>query len=500
MSYPIVNGTGKALDARTGEVLARDARAPISQLPALAGGITEAQYERYRMLQALMTRVEQLHAGSTDPRLADVHGAGAHPIRTLTDRMHPTTRKHEVKMLVWHLMRQYLPILDATIGKHRRALEGDVVITSDDEGLQEALTGFWTDVPAGYLGGRASYRGGDTYLNMLAENADEYGVGVGEIQPDEQGTEIRRLVAPNMRTVSMEDRDNDDVWELYQTQGGSRKRIDDSPLVQVMAFRPATENPWPPPLAWSLEKTAEAILRMMEALINGWWRFGDPSMLVGINYDPEANPQLTSEETEEGQDGGPIEIPEALLALIQAWNHVMQQRRAGKVGDVFAWAPGGELTQEVIGQVDATLMKFFTDHQSRLNAEVVAHAECPIWMFPQLEQSGDGLGSERSTNMGLVAATAAEKRNRLKERLAREILDTHLVLQGDGRFVGRYEIAFDRISLIDEQAEAEAALTQAEADAQTIENVEMLFSPEGERRWPEGSEADEYLQEREVLR
>ena len=237
------------------------------------------------------------------------HGQYRHPILQLTRDLHGYGVHHDTQMLLWHAMREYIPPLDAAIS-NRRALEGDLLIEADDEGLEEELRDWWELIPVGILGEQSTYQGGDVYLNMLSDNADEYGLGVGEKLLERGGTGIRRLVAPNMRTISSADRDQDGIFELYQNSTdqleredidpGDLSRLDNRPTVDVMAFRPSTENEWPYPLAWSLKQTGEAFLRIVESTINGWWRFGDPSMHFNLQFDAEAEPDLVT--VQQGDD------------------------------------------------------------------------------------------------------------------------------------------------------------------------------------------------------
>src|SRR5690606_2568127 len=132
----------------------------------------------------------------------------------------------------------------------------------------------------------------------------------------------------------------------YQAQGqrGSR-RIDDSPLVQTLTFSATSEHPWPVPLAWPLVKTTEAVLRMYESVINGWWQFGDPSLAVRFNYDKDASPATTTAI----QYGKGADVPVEVLMLKEGLEAVMAARRQGKVGHVYGWSTGGSVEIDPLG-------------------------------------------------------------------------------------------------------------------------------------------------------
>jgi hypothetical protein len=452
---------------------------------------------------AARTYAMQLHA---DPRIADADTAAYHPIRQIVERAYGFGVEHDVQLLIYHLIRQYIPTLDAAI-KNRRQLEGYPHIVSKDQRLADALNDWLFDVPVGYLGGRASLSGLHVYANMMADNADEYGLSAGEIQVDEQGREIMRLVVPNVRTLSLHDENQDGLHELFQTQKGQRVRLDDNLLVQVLSFTYSAETVWPVPMAWSLLRSTEAVLRMYESVINGWWRFGDPSLLLGIEYpESEQGPQM---EALALPDGTSVSFPTSVRMMKYALEGVMKGRRSGNVGDAYLYTEGGgKIVNQVLGEVDATLMRYFKEQSSVFEGHIIAHSDTPVWMYPHIEQSGDGLGSARSNNQALICATAAGRRNDRKEAVIRDVLDTHLLLSGDARYVGKYEVAFESANILDEKYEADTQKVQAEADAAIIENCFQLFpGGEAERQdenEPAGSriltdEQRRYLEEKGVL-
>ena len=433
-----------------------------------------------------------------------IGSASRQPILKIVDRLPGSGPAHQTQLLLWHVMREYIPTLDAAIG-NRRQLEGNLVIESEDEGLQDELRTFWDGILVGRLDGEASFRGGDFYLNMLAENADEYGLSAGEMIVSDDARSISRLVVPNTRSLSTADRNGDGLFELYQNDPSllerpdvdrtELSRLDNRPTVQSLAFRPSTESEWPYPLAWSLKKVGEAFLRIVDSTINGWWRFGDPSMLFNLEFDPDSEFETVTISPEEGGQSAQ-DVPQALVWLKEGMEATMKARRQGNVGDMYSYVDGGELSSEVIGEIDSTLMGFVQEHQGHLAAQIIEHSHTPPWMYPSITQVGDGLGSSRSTNMALVAAVAAGKRNDLKRPLAREILNTELTLRGDSQYVGQFSLSFDELSIVDEKVRAEADLTEAQAEQIAINNAGVAFTEDGERRFT--GEAEQMLQRKGV--
>jgi hypothetical protein len=305
-----------------------------------------------------------------------------------------------------------------------------------------------------------------------------------------------------VRTIETSDRDGDGLHEVFQsqsrktdgvnTQGRTMQRIDDKPTVQTLAFRPSGEDPWPYPLAWSAVRSTEAVLRMYESVLNGWWRFGDPSLMSKMQFDSDSNPDMVTLPGA-GPDGGDLQMPAALLMLKDSLKKVMEARRSGQVGDAYAYADGGEIDVETLGEVDNTLMEYFREHASVFDGHVISAAPLPAFLFPHVETAGDGLGSARSQSMASIAATATVRRNHLKAELAREVLNTELTLRGDAEFVGEFSIDFEAVDIMDDKLRAEAAKVSAEADALEIQNAVQAYTEAGDRRF--GGEAERALEE-----
>lgn len=422
--------------------------------------------------------------------------ASRHRLLQLTDKLEgPFGLGHDVRLLVLHAMRTYVPTLAAAIYL-RRVLEGDVYPVSDDEGLQTALRERWEEIPVGFVEGAGTLRGGNTYLDTLASAADEYGQAVGEIVTDRQGTEVERLVVPNVRTLSFRQVPNPnaarDRYELVQNDRRGQTPLA-GPLVQTLAFRQAHEHPWPEAMASSLVQTSEVTLRMFQSVSDGWWRFGDPSMLLGLQYGKEASPETT---VVPGANGG-TEVPTDLLLMKNTVEAVMNARRNGHVGDAYVAAVDAEIVNEVLGDVDATLMRYFAEQASTFDAYLVPHSDVPVWLFPTIQRAGDGLGGALSQNQAAIATTGAHKRNWKKRRLGKHVLDTVLLTGGEARHQSRYEMEATEVNVLDEKLIAETRQATATAIATEIENAAQLFDEDGNRRF--SGEAEAYLEEREVL-
>lgn len=391
-----------------------------------------------------------------------------HPILQITRTRYGHGHLKELQLVVYHVMRRYVPTLDTAI-ENRRMLEGSLSVESEDERVEDQIEDFIDNVAVGYID-EAPQRGLDTYLDLLSDKADEYGFAAGEVIVE--NGQIDRLVGPNPRTLTIMDRDGDGLDEVYQSRTSRAKseredrRIDDKSTVHTLTFTHPTEQGWPRPLAWSLVTNTEAVLRMYEAVANGWYRFGDPSMLFTEEYDLDADP-----DTKSGDDGN---IPASTESLANQILTVMQKRKRGKTSDAFHAVQGAEVSAEVIGQADQSLLEYFNEHQSVYGGMVVSASQTPRWMYPNLDLSGDGMNSTRAENENSLAAEAAKKRDERRMSVAERIIDMHLTLSGNARMVGEYELGWDRQSLANKKLEAQARKLRAEGDAQAIKNANVL--------------------------
>lgn len=166
----------------------RSSRSPGDLGPRAGASVNDTQGLPSGNAMAMLMQAEQLsqtinRSLSSDgdgPQVAGYQGYGRDPIQGVVKSLSGHGYAHRLQMLTWHLMRQYSPTLDNVINICRM-LEGDTVIRSEDEGLERELTERYRSIPIGYMASEASQTGLSSYLNLMADAADEYGLGVGEM-------------------------------------------------------------------------------------------------------------------------------------------------------------------------------------------------------------------------------------------------------------------------------------------------------------------------------
>ncbi|MEM8558371.1 MAG: hypothetical protein AAGG50_11165 [Bacteroidota bacterium] len=468
----------------------------------LAERAAERRTAGMRMHAARSLGVQLSTTPSQSATIAGLQQQHRHPILALAERRPGDGLAHQVQLAVYHALRVYLPTLDSAI-HNRRQLEGSLVITSDDDGLAAMLTEWAEAVPVGYVD--AGIDGGPLcgladYIDTLASATDEYGLAAGEALLTDDARDIARLLVPCPRTLGLRcipaaQGQERDMRQLVQTDSRGQVVLD-GPTIQTLAFVPDAEQPWPRPLAWSLVQAGEVLMRMYQSVVQGWWRFGDPTLLTTLAYTLGENDQAP-DVTSVGEGDSAVEVTTALVSTKAAIDEAMQARRLGYAADAYAEAFNADIKSEVLGSVDQSMARFFREHASTFGSYIVERSDTPAWMYPSLERSGDGIGGALSTNQTILAGVAARKRNQKKRAVAKAVLDLLLTLRGEARQIGRYDIGFDVVSIVDDMAYAQLRSEEAEAASTVIANAEALFDETGAPRYT-GAAAD-YLAEHGVL-
>ena len=446
-----------------------------------------------KLLAVLQERLSNSPTGNLDPRYALGErlpgGIGANQSHIRRLARSAAVMQHHKRMEIWLSLRQLLPTLDTAI-ENRRTLEGSICVHSDSARTKDLITEFVREVQVGYLGGAATQRGLDNYLSMLADGADTYGLSVGEIIWN--GREIESLAVPNVRTLfTLKDAESGRV-EIHQAVigGNNSTRIDDKPWVQFCSFKASSEHPWPFPLAWCLFNSSEVSVRMLEAVSKAWERHGEPTMWHKIIFGDNQLPKMVSHKNE---DGTVTSLPKVQVELEQSIRMINSAKAAGQYADVVTAANAVEMKSDSMHDVDASMQKFFTEHSDQFDGYIIAASKTPVWMYPsQTQMRSSGLGSNLAVNENAIAMAAAAKRTVHLERIARRVIDAFLLSAGKASQIGKYQISFDCVNIVDRVWMAEAAKMSEEAEAQRIENTFQLYDDDGNLRIS-GDALDYYL-------
>lgn len=397
---------------------------------------------------------------------------------------------HKLALYTFYAIREALPVVNDAISK-RRFLEGEMIIEAEDQGLQRELREFARNVVVGFVRGPDPTKGLNTYLDDLADNADTYGLGVGEIVLDEAGQEIDRLVVPSSRTFEYrKESQSDQYWRLYQQDpddpGTGWGRAVDGSNIQLLGFRSNPEGPWPLSMLWGLPFVAQVVIRMLISVDNLWWTAGDPASVWNILYDPEHGP------TDQQMSSDIAELEETV-------KQILKLRRSGKVAEGFLATKGSKLQREVLaGNITSESMAgYFREHYEIIAGQVMSRSDVPSWMFGGTgQESGEGLNSKRAQLEGSAAMAAAVRRNRLKAQIARDVLNTYLVLDGSAGRVGQFSLTSEYATIHDEKLAEETRTERENANRQAIENAQRMLEL---GMLDEVEDRNDYLRNAEVL-
>ena len=416
---------------------------------------------------------EALAVTDSDVYAAGYSGGYETPIRALVARLSTDGLDTRTLLELRHMIRGNVPDVQTAIIM-RRALEGELLIESDDAGLQDELRAFCKEVPVGYIGGTASASGLDAYLDMMANASDEYGLAVGELIF--AGRRIERLVCPDMRTFDIEPAGG--MYTLVQDQGGKRVPIDGG-TIQSLTFRIDSSSKWPPAMIVGGELIAEALLRMLTSINTIWLKAGDPPLVYSIQYDKDARVAMASSGTDAG--GSSVVIDQNVLVLQQAIRAVKKARSQGMMAEIVFSVVGGELKIDSVFGNPTTqgLVKEAEPHFRIASGLLAQMSEVPSWVFASAANRSEGLGSNRANAEASLAFAAAERRRRKLAALARSILNTYILGERSARGLDNFRLAWTAPSIIDEKLIQETRQAQASADATFVRASFEMFNPEG---------------------
>jgi len=428
----------------------------------------------------------------TDPTAAGAEiGGGNTPIETLVQRLSPNNISLQHELYLRHAIRSNLSDVTTAL-LYRRALEGDLVIESDDQVLEEELREWASSIPVGPILGEGAPMGLNLYLDIMADTADEYGLAVGE--KAYRGRRLERLLTPDMRTFDLERVQGSSASRLVQDQTGNKVPIEGG-TIHSLVFKGSSTKRWPPAMIDGAVLPAEALLRMIISMNTIWLKAGDPPMLYSIQYEKDAPVPKT---TFTLPDGSTVTADKNLQQLYSAINQVKQARRRGIMAEIVLSVVGGEIKADpVFGDVTtAGLVKEAEPHFRIASGLIAQLSELPDWLFASGTNKVEGLGSNRANAQASIAFSAAERRRRKISPIARDILNAHLLAERSTRSVDNFRLSWSVPSIINEEIVERTRREASAADVGFIRASYELYNPEGGELT---DEQREYLTRRGVL-
>ena len=377
---------------------------------------------------------------------------GRSPILRMARELPGHGREHDLQMALLHAMRQLIPALNGAITS-RRMMEGVFRVRSDNKALERELEGFVEMIPVGLIDGAG--RGLNLWADAVASAADEYGLGLGQLERD--GREIERLTVIDMRTVFVReitptDRERQLGRVRYQILQRTKAGfiLIDTPALERIVFRADGSERWPIPMAWGLQMVAEIMVRLLTALSNLWLASGEPSMLNFITYEIPKQGQAKITQSKRRvtlSDGTQKEVDAVLADVYEQGEAVFRSKNLGRVANAYVAATGAKLEQyPLFGDISKSLAIFLDEHYPIIEGQIIQAAQTPAWMFPSGAVAREGLVSNQpSVELDLYLAAAQERRKK-KAAIARNVIDAYLVSTGRAFSLGNYRLVFEDVS------------------------------------------------------
>lgn len=338
------------------------------------------------------------------------------------------------KYSLFRLLRDNIPAVDAALQTYC-ALVGSLEVTAD-EPLKTEIETFLNCVKVGHFG-----RGFKRFQDQMVSSKLLYGKGVGEIVPNNSGSDLYALTAIDPETVEFKPVAGASLELTVVQQQGAGKSVDLDPLFTIVSTHGGEADPHGISMLRSVPFVGEILLLIEEATKASWERYGCPVYHVHMTL-PEGFADPSGTKTA------------ALMTGVQTtWNEALRARKSGNVRDFFT-ASTEDAKVGVIGAGQAVL-----DLQAPYRAfaeQVCAATHLPPWMLGFTWSTTERLSSNQADLLvSLVRGVAGEWLPHA-ERIVRLWCDM------TGR-QGDFELAQAPMSLQDAAETARADLLAAQA-------------------------------------
>lgn len=293
----------------------------------------------------------------------------------------------DTKYGLFRLLRDNIPAVDAALQTYC-ALVGRLEVTAD-EPLKTDIEAFLNSVKVGHFG-----RGFKRFQDQMISSKLLYGKGVGEIVPNNSGSDLYALTAIDPETVEFKPVAGASLELEVVQQQGAGKSVTLDPLLTVVSTHGGDIDPHGVSMLRSVPFVGEILLLIEEATKASWERYGCPVYHVHMTL-PEGFADPSGAKTA------------ALMTGVQTtWNEALRARKSGNVRDFFTASTEGA-SVEVIGAGQAVL-----DLQAPYRAfaeQVCAATHLPPWMLGFTWSTTERLSSNQADLLvSLVRGIAGE--------------------------------------------------------------------------------------------
>lgn len=291
------------------------------------------------------------------------------------------------KYSLFRLLRDNIPAVDAALQTYC-ALVGRLEVTAD-EPLKTDIEAFLNSVKVGHFG-----RGFKRFQDQMISSKLLYGKGVGEIVPNNSGSDLYALTAIDPETVEFKPVAGASLELEVVQQQGAGKSVTLDPLLTVVSTHGGDIDPHGVSMLRSVPFVGEILLLIEEATKASWERYGCPVYHVHMTL-PEGFADPSGAKTA------------ALMTGVQTtWNEALRARKSGNVRDFFTASTEGA-SVEVIGAGQAVLD--LTAPYRAFAEQVCAATHLPPWMLGFTWSTTERLSSNQADLLvSLVRGIAGE--------------------------------------------------------------------------------------------
>lgn len=341
-----------------------------------------------------------------------------------------------------------IPIFERAI-ELTKDLVGDWNPETTNPREEKAILDFKENVLAGY-----KQKGYIQFRRQFLDTLLLYGTAFGEIVPNILNESIESLFVLSPKTFGFKLVDNDYLF-AYQ-DGPTMRIVPNQDLIVYQTQKQELNDLFGESMFRSLPFVGQILTRALNAFETRYWREGNPTYFFSIETDKDSPLTDTDVNT--------------MSSLLQtSVKDVMQLKRMGQAGDVFApmWG-GAKLIIKAIG-VDK---QSFNDEipMKTVFEQISAGTGYPLFLLNvHSESSAYKLTTHQAEN---VTAQINQKRF-LLEYIDKYIINMHLTML---RIQPTYKIKWNDVNLTDETEKARAELFRAQAKKAIAETVIQMAS------------------------
>ena len=360
------------------------------------------------------------------------------PYANAFDRWVPFKFNFDVNMAI----REMIPFCNVAIVKYCKLVGTFEIDTHGNKRAKQMIDEFLRKVPVNYFDS-----GFFDWQRQMIDSALELGPGYGEVILTRSLKDIGRLKVARAKDFRFLRKGDRLVLGQMGRHGFQAMEFENQDLIFMLAFDKRQGHPQPYSLFESLPFVTNIFQRILKTVENQLWRVGSPTVIAWV--EPGANANMN-------------DVKGCASGLRSQMQTAMQNRRMGKVSDIFGAAPpGGKLHFEFLGG-DAHIMDITVPIRTVLE-QVVAQTGFPPFMLGLSWSTTERLSTHQND---MIIGTIDGYREALNP-IIEQVVGMKFILAG---YAGlKWEIKWNAVNLMDEVEQAKARQMTAMAKDKEVD-------------------------------